>query len=240
MAGLRLFGMDHCFGSSLCTHWPCGSAKWQQWILPALTGRTGKWSVLVRHGQRSSIKKNKVKVFVTQSCPTLCDPIDYSPPVSSTSGFSSQEYWRELPFPTPGDLPTPEINPTSSALQADSLLSEPSGTHSPSRELYYYLAVQRVFTWGPFWRNENGLDQGMTKMVEWPALYPSGLETVMLLDPKSDSSDLQILYTATPGPPRTVRKADRKQKVRTVKKGIRKAEVNKQGFYSLTCHKQWT
>lgn len=60
----------------------------------------------------------------------------------------------------------------------------------------------------------------------------------MLLDPKSDSSDLQILYTATPGPPRTVRKADRKQKVRTVKKGIRKAEVNKQGFYSLTCHKQ--
>ena len=144
MAGLRLFGMDHCFGSSLCTHWPCGSAKWQQWVLPALTGRTGKWSVLARHGQRFSIKKNKVKVLVTQSCPTLCYPIDYSPPVSSTSGFSSQEYWRELPFPTPGDLPTPEINPTSSALQADSLLSEPSGAHSPSRELYYYLAVQSV------------------------------------------------------------------------------------------------
>ena len=39
--------------------------------------------------------------------------------------FSRQEYWSELPLPTPGDLPNPGIKPRSPALQADSLLSEP-------------------------------------------------------------------------------------------------------------------
>ena len=41
--------------------------------------------------------------------------------------FSRQEYWNGLPFPTPGDLPDPEIEPGSPALQAGSLLSEPPG-----------------------------------------------------------------------------------------------------------------
>ena len=39
--------------------------------------------------------------------------------------FSRQEYWSGLPFPPPGDLPDPGIEPGSTALQADSLLSEP-------------------------------------------------------------------------------------------------------------------
>ena len=42
-------------------------------------------------------------------------------------GFSRQEYWSELPFPSPGDLPDPGIEPGSPALQADSLPSEPPG-----------------------------------------------------------------------------------------------------------------
>ena len=41
--------------------------------------------------------------------------------------FSRQEYWSGLPFPAPGDLPDPGIEPRSPALQADSLLSEPLG-----------------------------------------------------------------------------------------------------------------
>ena len=40
-------------------------------------------------------------------------------------GFSRQEYWSGLPFPSPGDLPGPEIKPGCPALQADSLPSEP-------------------------------------------------------------------------------------------------------------------
>ena len=40
---------------------------------------------------------------ITQSCPTLCDPIAYQAPLSM--GFSRQEDWSGLPFPSPGDLP---------------------------------------------------------------------------------------------------------------------------------------
>ena len=40
-------------------------------------------------------------------------------------GFSRQEYWSGLPFPSPGDLPDPGIEPGSPALEADSLTSEP-------------------------------------------------------------------------------------------------------------------
>ena len=40
-------------------------------------------------------------------------------------GFSRQEYWRGLSFPSPGDLPYPGIKPRSPALQADALTSEP-------------------------------------------------------------------------------------------------------------------
>ena len=42
-------------------------------------------------------------------------------------GFSKQDYWNGLPFPSPGDLPDPKIEPWSPALQADSLPSEPPG-----------------------------------------------------------------------------------------------------------------
>ena len=36
-----------------------------------------------------------------QSCPTLCDPIDSSPPGSPSLGFSRQEHWSGVPFPFP-------------------------------------------------------------------------------------------------------------------------------------------
>ena len=41
--------------------------------------------------------------------------------------FSRQEYWSGLPFPSPGDLPNPGIEPGSPTLQEDSLLHEPPG-----------------------------------------------------------------------------------------------------------------
>jgi len=45
--------------------------------------------------------------------------------------FSRQEYRNGFPFPTPGDLPDPEIEPESPALQVDSLPSEPGLQGSP-------------------------------------------------------------------------------------------------------------
>ena len=48
--------------------------------------------------------------------------VAYQAPPSTE--FSRQEYWSGLPFPSPGDLPNPGIEPRSSAVQADALLSE--------------------------------------------------------------------------------------------------------------------
>ena len=53
---------------------------------------------------------------VAQSCLTLRDPMDCSLPGSSSMGFSRQECWSGLPFPSPGDLPVPGIEPGSLAL----------------------------------------------------------------------------------------------------------------------------
>ena len=52
---------------------------------------------------------------VTQSCPNLCDPmgLHQAPP---SMGFSRQEYWSGLPFPSPGNLPDPGSEPRSPAL----------------------------------------------------------------------------------------------------------------------------
>ena len=62
--------------------------------------------------QNSSHKEKESEV--AQSCLTLCDPMDSSlhqaPP---SMGFSRQEYWSGLPFPSPGNLPNPGIEPRS-------------------------------------------------------------------------------------------------------------------------------
>ena len=63
--------------------------------------------------------------LVTQSCPTLWDPMDCSPPGSSVR-FFRQEDWSVLPFPSPGVLPDLGIKTASivfPALQVDSLPS---------------------------------------------------------------------------------------------------------------------
>ena len=65
-----------------------------------------------------------------QSCPTLCDPTDCGPPGSSVRGIFQAKAWSGLPFPSPGDLPDPKIEPRSPALQADSLQSKPPGNAS--------------------------------------------------------------------------------------------------------------
>ena len=65
--------------------------------------------------------------LVTKSCPTLMTPWTIACQTPLSMGFSRQEYWNELPFPSPGDLPNPGIKPRSPALQADSLPTEIRG-----------------------------------------------------------------------------------------------------------------
>ena len=59
-------------------------------------------------------------------------------------GFSRQEYWSGLPFPSPGDLPDSGIEPGSPALQADSLPSELRGKPVVGAN----LKVQTAVRWG--------------------------------------------------------------------------------------------
>ena len=59
--------------------------------------------------------------------------------------FSRQEHWSRLPFPSPGNLPNPGIEPGSPALQAESSLSEPPGkltvTGAPGDSRLHNLAL---------------------------------------------------------------------------------------------------
>ena len=62
-----------------------------------------------------------VCVLVTQLCRTVYNPMYCRAPLSME--FSRQEYWSGLPFPSPGDLSYPGIEPKSPKLQTDSLPS---------------------------------------------------------------------------------------------------------------------
>ena len=65
---------------------------------------------------------SRVRLFAT---PWI---VAYQAPPSM--GFFRQEYWSGLPFPSPGDLPNPGIEPGPPAFQADALTSEPPGKPS--------------------------------------------------------------------------------------------------------------
>ena len=72
---------------------------------------------------------SRVRLFVTPWT------VAYQAPPSM--GFSRQDYWSGLPFPSPGDLPNPGIEPWSPTLEADALTSEPPG--KPNIYLYKSL-----------------------------------------------------------------------------------------------------
>ena len=61
-----------------------------------------------------------------QSCPTLCDPLDCSPPGSSVPGILQARILEWLPRPPPGNLPTPGIELMSPALAAAAAKSRQS------------------------------------------------------------------------------------------------------------------
>ena len=87
-----------------------------------------------------------------QSCPTLCDPMDYNLPGSSLSmGFLRQEYLSGLPLPSPGDLLNPRIEPTSVASPALTDIGEAITKYQvPQAE----WLQQQKFIFLQFWRLE--------------------------------------------------------------------------------------
>ena len=59
--------------------------------------------------------------LVAKSCPTLVTPWAVACPAPLSTGFPRQEYWSGLPFPSPGDVSDPGMEPPTPALQKDSL-----------------------------------------------------------------------------------------------------------------------
>ena len=69
----------------------------------------------------------KVKVKSLSRVQFFAAPWTTAYQIPLSMGFSRQECWSGLPFPSPGDLPDPKIEPGSPTLQADALPSEPPG-----------------------------------------------------------------------------------------------------------------
>ena len=75
-----------------------------------------------------SQKKTCICAKLLESCPTLCDPVDYRLPDSLSMGLSVPEDWRSgLPFPPPGVLLNPGIKPVSPALAGRFFTTDPPG-----------------------------------------------------------------------------------------------------------------
>ena len=93
---------------------------------------------------------NSVQLFVT--------PGTIAPQAPLSVGFSRQEHWSGVPFPSPGDLPNPGIKPVSPALQADSLPSEPPGKpRFPRCKWGWEVCRSRPSSWEPGSRQPPGV-----------------------------------------------------------------------------------
>ena len=77
------------------------------------------------------------------SCPTLCDPIDRAHQVSSSLGFSRQEHWSGLPFPSPMH----EVKSESEVAQSCPTLLDPMDCSLPGSSVHGIFQA-RVLEWG--------------------------------------------------------------------------------------------
>ena len=93
--------------------------------------------------------KVKVKVKSLSRVRLFVTPWTVAHQAPPSMEFSRQEYWSGLPFPSPGDLPDPGIEPRSPALQADTLASEPPGKHLTRWGNIQFLSEKSACEWVP-------------------------------------------------------------------------------------------
>ena len=101
------------------------------------------------------LKKFKVKVKSLSRVRLFATPWTIAHQAPPFMGFSRQEYWSGLPFPSPEDLPNPGTEPRSPTLQAGALTSEPPlaqrkslKSHSNRRHYYHCYPVAGHLPWG--------------------------------------------------------------------------------------------
>ena len=108
--------------------------------------------------------------WVTKSSPTLRIPWTVARQAPLPMGFSRQEYWSEQPFPSPGDLPNPEIELVSPTLAGRFFTTEPPGkplrTEASGKWTFWPLAFSPA-------RADDNHAQGWcgNKMRQWPQCF---------------------------------------------------------------------
>ena len=125
---------------------------------------------------RERKKRKKVKSLSHVQLFATPWPVAYQAPPSM--GFSRQECWSGLPFPSPGDLPNPGIEPRSPALQADALPSEPPGKPRKERKWSRSVVSDSLRPHGP----EKGMATH-SSILDWEVRWteePGGLQCIGL------------------------------------------------------------
>ena len=106
--------------------------------------------------------------FSHMSCLTLVTSWTVACQALLSMGFSRQDYWSGLPFPSPGDLPDPGIKRRSPALQADSLPTElwwklQMEAHTQIWDTFRKMSQKDLLVGGP-WQEREG---GGSRMMPW-------------------------------------------------------------------------
>ena len=105
--------------------------KWCSWLSVSVGGSTlaestnHEWEAGIWRASYNDLSMCAVLRHSVMSDSETSWTVAHQAPLSM--GFSRQEYWSGLPYPSPRNLPNPGIEPKSPMLQADSSLSEPSG-----------------------------------------------------------------------------------------------------------------
>ena len=117
---------------------------------------------------------------------------------SPSMGLSRQEYWSGLPFPSPGDLPNPGIEPGSISLEADALTSEPPGKQRKERK-----PLSRVQLFATPWAvaHQASPSMGFSRQEYWSGLplpSPGDLPNPGI-EPRSPPLPADSLLSEPPG-----------------------------------------
>ena len=109
--------------------------------------------------------------LVAKSYPTPAMPGTVAHQAPLSMGFSRQEYWSGLPFPSPRDLPDPGIEPRSPALQANSLPTELWGKPPVDPKFIQMFAASQQVCWSKI---STGPQQSMVnpRRIKIPRVFP--------------------------------------------------------------------
>ena len=131
-----------------CLGNPMDRGAWQATIL-GVTKESDMTQQQTTH-QISITARNRTE-SESENCSVVSDSLE-TPQAIQSMEFSRPEYWSVQPFPYPGDLPNPGIEPRSPALQVDSLPAEPQGkpknTGAGSLSLLQQIFLIQESNWG--------------------------------------------------------------------------------------------